>query len=268
VSAWRQLESGILVPDSLAGEWERVAGPRYVASVDMLGMSGLMVGKPKLAWAALSKMNEAQKVLGYSMTVNGHNIVFSEHVASFAFADTILLFTKSDEDDDLRVLLTICLELFAQLFHGSIPVRIGISHGLFAFNKDVGLFAGPAWVRAYELGEEAQWIGAVLDKTVAQRTRELEPGLSAGGPLVVNWQVPVKTRDRTSGVRRKRRCVLSWPRSHRRNFLVEPPISVQDFYRAFEQFFGAFSNLKPKDRAKYKNTVEFVNTMLQSSQTP
>jgi hypothetical protein len=138
-------------------------------------------GQTQLAWAALSKMNEAQKVLGYWMTVNGHNIVFSEHVAYFAFADTILLFTKSDKDDDLRVLLTICLELFAQLFHGSIPFESG-SRTAFSHLMDVDLFAGPAWVQAYELGEEAQRIGAVLDKTVAQRARELEPGLSAGGP--------------------------------------------------------------------------------------
>jgi len=261
MSAWRKLESGILVPDSVAGEWDRVARYRYVACVDMLGMSHLMVDRTQLAWAALSKMDEAKKVLSNSATVDSHNIVISEHVGSFSFADTILLFTKGDDADDLRALIIVCLELFAQVLHGSIPVRIGVAHGLFVFNGDVGLFAGPAWVRAYSLGEGAQWVGAVLDKTVAARARQLKPECRSvdGLPLIVSWMVPVKT---TGGIQRKRRWVLSWPRSHRRNFTVQPPVSVHDFYQAFEQFFGAFSKLKPKDRAKYRNTVEFVNAMI------
>jgi hypothetical protein len=260
----RRLESGIFVPDAVAGEWDRVARPRYVAHVDMLGMSGLTVHNPTLAWAAVSKMTEAKKkVISYSLTVDDHNVVVSEHVAAFTFSDTILLFTKGEEPDDLRALLTVCLELFAQVLHGSIPVRMGVAHGVFVFNHEEGLFVGPPLVEAYKLGEEAQWIGALVDSTVAQRSSELRPEfLSDGLPLVVNWRVPVKTSARTSRVSRRQRSVLNWPRSHRGSFPVKPPVSVYDFYQAFEQLFGAFSKLQPRERAKYENTVEFVNAML------
>lgn len=279
MNSWRKLETGIFVPDSLAGEWERVARPRYVAHVDMLGMSGLTVRNPRLAWGAVSKMTEAKKkVLRYSFTLDGRDVVIAEHVAAFTFSDTILLFTKGDESYDLRALLIVCLELFAQVLAGSIPIRLGIAHGLFVFNGDEGLFVGPPLVEAYRLGEEAQWIGAVVDDTVAKRTSELRPEfLSDGLPLVVDWQVPVKTSCKgllgllrllpgevaMTTVSKAARQVLSWPRSHRRNFHgVQQPMAVHDFYRAFEQLFGEFSTLPRRDKAKYENTVEFVNAML------
>jgi hypothetical protein len=259
MNAWRRLESGILVPDPVAGEWNRVAKNRYVAHVDMLGMSGLILKNPKLAWEAVSKMTQAKKKkLSDSFTVGNRHSFFKDHVAAFTFSDTILLFTKSDDADDLRAILMVCLELFAQVLHGSIPVRIGVAHGQFVFNGDEGLFVGPPLVHAYRQGEAAQWIGAVLDKTVADGARKLQPEFLSYDrlPLVVDWDVPVKP----GGT--ELHPVLSWPRSHRKNFAVALPISVEDFYRAFVQLFGPWSSLRSEDRRKYENTVSFVNATL------
>lgn len=260
MNEWRRLESGIFVPDPMAGEWDRVATNRYVAHVDMLGMSGLTLKNPKLAWEAVSKMTQAKKRrLSDSFTVGNRHVFFKDHVAAFTFSDTILLFTKGDDADDLRAMLIICLELFAQVLHGSIPVRVGVAHGQFVFNGDEGLFVGPPLVHAYCLGEGAQWIGAVLDQTVAERGRKLQPEFLSYGdclPLVVDWEVPVKSGET------ELHPVLSWPRSHRRNFTIVPPINVDEFYRAFVQLFGPWSSLRPEDRRKYENTVNFVNSML------
>jgi hypothetical protein len=203
-------------------------------------------------------MAEAKKrVFGLSFTVEGRDIAIRDHVAAFTFSDTILLFTKGDEEADLRAILIVCLELFAQVLHGSIPVRVGISYGLFVFNQDEDLFVGPPLVKAYEIGEAAQWIGTVLEVSVAERARGIEPEFrdSAGLPLVVECEVPVKSGGSML------RSVLAWPRSHRRNFTIPPPISVEAFYSAFEQFFGPLSSLRPTDRTKYVNTVSFVNEM-------
>lgn len=262
MNEWRRLESGIFVPDPVAGEWDRVAKNRYVAHVDMLGMSGLTLKDPELAWNAVSKMAQAKnKKLSGSFTVGNGHFFFKDYVAAFTFSDTILLFTKSDDAEDLRAILMVCLELFAQVLHGSIPVRIGVAHGQFVFNGDEGLFVGPPLVHAYRLGEAAQWIGAVLDKTVAERARKLKPEfLSDCLPLIVDWEVPVKF-----GVTESH-PVLSWPRSHRRNFTIVPPISVDQFYSAFVQLFNEWSNLRPEDRRKYENTVKFINAMLVSDQ--
>lgn len=59
------------------------------------------------------------------------------------------------------------------------------------------------------------------------------------------------------------RPVLAWPRSHRGNFRVEPPISLDQCYEAFEQLSGPLSGLSLTVRAKYENTVAFVNAMLE-----
>jgi hypothetical protein len=45
---------------------------------------------------------------------------------------------------------------------------VGISYGLFVFNQDEDLFVGPPLVKAYEIGEAAQWIGTVLEVSVAE----------------------------------------------------------------------------------------------------
>jgi hypothetical protein len=260
VSNLRKIESGIYLPDEVAGAWERVAKNRYVAHVDMLGMTGLTLRNPELAWSAVSEMVLALQVIKRLVfTVNGHDVRIADHVGSFTFSDTVLLFTRGDEVEDLRSIIFACDELFSRLLHRSLPFRIGVAHGLFVFNLDEGVFVGPPLIQAYRLGEEAQWLGAVLDQPVAERAAQLEPVHkdSKGLDVVLPWNVPLK-----SGCSVLRQ-VLAWPRSHRANFQVEPPIGVSQFYEAFEQFFGPLSDLRPTDRAKYQNTVAFVNAMLE-----
>jgi hypothetical protein len=52
----RLAQDGIYLPEAIAGAWERVAKNRYVAHMDMLGMSELTLRDPKLAWSAVSEM--------------------------------------------------------------------------------------------------------------------------------------------------------------------------------------------------------------------
>lgn len=151
-----------------------------------------------------------------------------------------------------------CNEILTLLLSRSIPFRVGMAYGLFVFNLDEGVFAGPPWIQAYRLGEDAQWIGVVLDQSVAERAAQLELPLQDmnGNDLVVQWDVPLKNGSKAP------RSVLAWPRSHRNNFRVKPPISVESFYQAFVQLFGPLSELRSREREKYENTVAFVNAML------
>jgi hypothetical protein len=169
-----------------------------------------------------------------------------------------LLFTAGEQPEDLRSIIFACNEILTLLLSRSIPFRVGLAHGLFVFNLDEGMFTGPPWIEAYRLGESAQWIGVVLEETVAERAGQLEPSLGDvnGNDLVVRWNVPFN--DGSSAPQ----WVLAWPRSHRNNFRVQPPISVESFYQAFEQLFGPLAGLRPRDREKYENTVTFVNAML------
>jgi hypothetical protein len=260
MSAWRVTDSGIYLPDEVASAWERVARNRYVAHIDMLGMSQLTIRNPQLAWSALSEMVIARRrrMEDLSYTLNGREVRVSDYVGTFTFSDTVLLFTRSAQPEDLRSIVFACNEMLTLLLSRSIPFRVGIAYGLFVFNLNEGVFAGPPWIQAYRLGEDAQWIGVVLDRSVAEQALQLEPPLQdmKGKDVVVQWEVPLRDGNRAT------RFVLAWPRSHRNNFRVQTPISVETFYQAFAQLFGPLSDLSSRDREKYANTVAFVNAML------
>jgi hypothetical protein len=95
MGTWRRVESGIIVPDEVAGSWDRVARNRFVAHADMLEMAGLTVRDPKLAWNAVSKMTRArQRVFDLAFTVSDRYTRIRDRVAAFTFSDTIVLFTQ------------------------------------------------------------------------------------------------------------------------------------------------------------------------------
>jgi len=186
----------------------------------------------------------------------GRRVLLRDHVYTVTFSDTMVLFSKSDEEDDLRSMLVLFSEMYSQLLHLSVPFRGGLAHGRFLFNLEHEVFAGPALVEAYRLGEGAQWMGLVVDGVVAQRSRDYDLKAGIGAPVIVDWDVPWK------GGATRRQPVINWPAVFRANLTVEPPITVELFYQAFEQLFGPFSALPESIRAKYDNTVGFINSML------
>jgi len=230
---------------------------RFVAHIDMLGMSELTVRDPQLAWNALSKLAQARnEIFRMRIELTQTGDIIKDRLAVITFSDTIVVFTQSDEDADLYAIVLMCDELVSRSLSYSIPLRAGIAYGSFLFNFDESMFAGPALVEAYRTGEAAQWIGIVLDAEVAARARRLPLESDRRRPLVVEWDVPIKP----SG--RQRRWVVDWPESHRRNFTVPLPISPQTFYIAFQQLFGPWDRLPNKVRRKYENTVGFVNARI------
>jgi hypothetical protein len=145
---------------------------RYVAHLDMLGMSELTQRDPDLAWAVLSKLTQAKhEILGLTIGLLDTGEVISERVYALTFSDTILLFSLSDTPADTRAILILAEELFCRALHYSIPLRGGIAHGRFIFNLDENLFAGPPLVAAYHLSETSQWLGIRLDSATAERAR-------------------------------------------------------------------------------------------------
>lgn len=62
--------------------------------------------------------------------------------------------------------------------------------------------------------------------------------------------------------RRDLRFVVNWPAVVAHDLTVKPPVSVAQFYLAFERTFGPFAQLPAEVQAKYENTVEFMNQQL------
>ena len=228
---------------------------RFVAHFDMLGMSALTKRDPDLAWQKLSALSKvAQENLSLGIERLDTREYISDQVREFVFSDTIVLFSKSDSQNDTLAITIIATAIFAQSLHYCVPLRGGIAHGRFAFNHDHNLFSGPALVDAYELGESSQWLGISLDAKVAEAIMKLPIGRSTRGKaMVVNWGVPCKNGSIEN------RMVINWPESHRNNYVGPIPVEAATFYQPFAEFFGPFLQLSDSARLKYESTVAFLN---------
>ena len=232
---------------------------RFVAHFDMLGMSALTKRNPDLAWKKLSTLCHARNErLPLSIQRLDTNELIFDQVRTFTFSDTVIAFSKGNNENDALAMVVLMTELFNYSLHLCVPLRGGIAHGRFAFNPGLNLFSGPALVDAYELGESAQWLGIVIDQHTADAVSQLPVGKSPRGKwTVVEWDVQCK--DGTI----RRRNVVNWPETHRSNYMGTVPLTVEDFYEPFKSLFGQYKELQPAVAAKYVNTVAFFNSQFE-----
>jgi hypothetical protein len=149
------------------------------------------------AWGALSDINEARKrIYEISFEIKDRNQVVADRVRTFFFSDTVVIFTKSDKLEDLYAILILSSELFSNSLHRCVPLRAGIAYGEFFFNLEESLFLGIPLVKAYKIGECAQWIGIVVDKIVAEKAK-----LYPIGEEIIHWDVPQKDNSKKKRIR-------------------------------------------------------------------
>jgi hypothetical protein len=80
--------------------------------------------------------------------------------------------------------------------------------------------------------------------------------MSQGRPILVKWKVPIKPTGNHE------HWVVNWPHIFKNSFSKSIPITVAEFYRAFESLFGPYDDLIEDARIKHENTVEFINWAL------
>lgn len=230
---------------------------RFVAHLDILGMSSIVERDADAAWDLLTDLVAVRdKTSSYELEFleTEERIATSDAICSVTFSDTILLFTKGSSDTDLRCMIVLVTEIFHKALCKCVPIRAGISFGKFYFNFDKSMYAGPALIDAYRIGESAQWLGIALSESVKKRAVALN--MTTGkSKVIVPWSLPL--RDGT-----KPCSVINWPAVVAHDFTVAPPLYVEQFYQPFESTFGAFGQLPPEVQAKYRNTIEFLNEHL------
>jgi hypothetical protein len=224
----------------------------------MLGMKHLSRKNPELAWEKLCDLWKAKKeTLGKPIEMTCNNKIISDRIKTIMFSDTIIIYSKCDEKEDLLAITCLCIQLFGDALKRCVPLRGGIAHGIFRTNIECDLYAGPALVEAHDIGESAQWLGIVVDDVVAERCMEI-PCQSGGKDIIISWQLPLKCG------RRLPKNVVNWALSMRDGFSDPPPYSVEQYYKGFVQTWGAYSTLDENAKKKHQNTVEFVNYCLAS----
>ena len=227
---------------------------RFVAHIDILGMSALVAKDPALSWQLLSALVEARdQAHNTELTFleTAERVAAPDQVGAVTFSDTIVLFSKGTTLVDLRTIVVLTTEVLNKALHLCVPIRAGIAVGTFFFNLDKSMYAGPALIEAYHLGEEAQWIGITTSEEVFRRAQEAE-FKSGESSVVIRSYIPVE------GGRRDGYAV-NWPAIGRSNLNASIPVSAAQVYEGFAQYFGPFSELPAKVRAKYEHTAWFIN---------
>ncbi len=230
---------------------------RFVAYFDMLGMKAATLRNQDYAWGALLAISEARKNIekrGIKIVSSGKKI--GDRVKAIIFSDSVIIFSLNDKAEDLWALLTYSAEFFKDCLSQCVPVRGGIAHGDFFFNFDEGLFLGIAFVKAYEIGECAQWYGIAVEKEVYDRSKELPTVFGAQSDLgIVEYNIPLKENKIEKGY------VINWPGIFRPNF-KKVPESPEELYKPLESLFGNYNDLRDDVKQKHINTYHFVKKQL------
>ena len=227
-------------------------GNNFAAHLDMLGFGNAVCRNFQEAWGALSDLKNAMdKALRLVIIPKSSGVPIGKRIGAKFFSDSIVLYTKNETDEDLFSILISSAQLFANALKSCLPLRGGIAHGKFCMDPNNDLFMGQSLVKAHAIGEDAQWSGIVVDKTIAERSQK-----TVLKGYIVTWTVSGKDGNNKS------RRVLNWPKAFASGFKQKPPISVIDYYKAFEPLFGSYDSLTPDVRLKYENTVKFVNSHL------
>jgi hypothetical protein len=206
------------------------------------------------AWEMLSALEIAltrSKGVTIVSEKSEDSIHITEMVKSVAFSDTIILYSNADSPRDFLAIFTAVVNLFSKALHLRVPIRIGLSKGIFYADEQRSMYAGPALIEAFDIGEASQWLGIVLSASVAKDafSQNLRKGTSN---IVVDWDVPTKTGT-------VKASVANWPVALGDSFKIEPPLTPQQLYHIFEDYYGPFSTLRESDASKYINTVNFIN---------
>ena len=125
------------------------------------------------------------RILQYKIYIKSNNELVADRIKAFIFSDTILIFSKGAEQKDLTAILILTSELFSHSLFRCVPLRGGIAFGDFYYNLDLHLFCGKPFVKAYKIGEKAQWLGIVVDKHIAKHYSENPFPTTNGNPIII-----------------------------------------------------------------------------------
>ena len=87
------------------------------------------------------------------------NDVIANHLRAYIFSDSILMFTFGSSPEDYKSIIVLSVQLYYDSLVRCLPLRGGIAFGEFYFNLEKHLFCGIPFVKAYQLGESAKFIG-------------------------------------------------------------------------------------------------------------
>jgi hypothetical protein len=149
---------------------------RMVAVCDILGFSEL-VGRWPVDDVVDRAIGWLWKALHFSVhqgefpTAVPARDAFANHarIGVAWFSDTILLYTKDDEQESIRQLvMSVGWLIFATMIEGTTRMRAGVAYGETFIDPESGIYVGKAIVEAARLEQSQQWAGGALSDSAVE----------------------------------------------------------------------------------------------------
>jgi hypothetical protein len=127
------------------------------------------------------------------------------------FSDTILLFTRRDDDACIQQLLSTVSGLLFVTMYANQRIRAGVAFGETHIDPTEHIYVGKPLVEAYRLEQAQEWSGAALTDSAVKRARAANAGF-----WLTEYAVPCKPRATA-----RSNVAVNWTRGDHR----APPIA-------------------------------------------
>lgn len=229
-------------------------GNYLVAICDILGFSKLIL------------QNDVDTVLKFGLGFLKKTLQHSIHKGSFPdenvsykslrdhnelgitwFSDTILIYTKKDENEICKKLMeTVGWLIFENMFTLNSRMRVGVSYGEAFMDGGEEIYVGKPIVEAYHLEKSQEWSGGALTKKAEERFGNYLAILNPVQSWVIPYEVPLK-----DGIKEKL-LAINWTNAFHdrtlRNFNWKKDSPEPTLQECLEQ---------PDVIKKWRNTKEF-----------
>ncbi|MGA2914900.1 MAG: hypothetical protein ABSE89_02645 [Sedimentisphaerales bacterium] len=239
----------------------------YVAHFDMLGCRKAVEYSDRNTWEALNYLFSLIPYIirrGQQETKidesTGQKIRTSDHIRIINISDTIIIYTEQIKFEDFFSLFVTASTIFMRsLVDAGIPLRGGVASGDFYIDPTKNLYSGMPFIRAYDAGETAQWLGIVIDPDTYRVNLKDMPNIK-DIPYFVKWDVPVKSG---KTVKTEKKIVVNWPFVYSKIENFNFPKSAKELYeRKCHCLFGPYEKLDNEVKRKYENTQAFIDAQL------
>lgn len=215
---------------------------RYIAFLDIMGFSDYVYRNPHAA--VVKRMSIFQKII----STNGTELKEiaklisnkDEAIKTVSFSDSVLIISSDESTASLESILFCSQMILVASFLNKIPIKGAISYGDMTADFDNSLFVGKALIDAYNLGEQLNMYGIVLDNKIERKINNYKFDLSS---YCVQSAIPMK-----SGlITHQAINWVNWMKSREKK---DPKLTLESF---FELVSGA-------PRKYIDNTLDFCKS--------
>ncbi len=161
----------------------------WIAHFDLLGF------KAKLEKLPISILQ--QKVDDVVEDLQTEARESEKNVDYLFYADTFILYSKSEETKDYPRLLHAATHFMEKCIYKGIALRGAISFGEIAVGYDKRIMIGNAFLESHEYAEDQDWLGLILTRTASDQLKKVK--LDPARQWFIHGEIPRKECPRSNG---------------------------------------------------------------------